>query len=436
MRRALSCVLVACVALGMATFDAHAASTRPAPPQHAWLHSATTNTATIRWTRVAGATSYELRLGGRRIGVVAARTTSARVRGLRPATFSNLQVVTRRGAARSVASDPIPAVTRASTSCTHYASSSAGSDRASGTRDAPWRTISRLVASIGAGDVGCVSGSFVEDVTIRRGGTAAQPLTLRSLPGTRASLRGRVWVASGANFVVVSSMRLDGRAIADTERNSLPSPTVNARSTVLIDNDISNARTRVCMVLGSIRGYGAAVAPTVAYNRIHDCGRRGANTHHGIYMESTRNARIVSNVIFDNADRGIQLYPDAQGSLIAGNLIDGNGEGIIFSGAEGFVSSRNQVLRNVISGSQLRSNVEHYWEQAPRRVGERNVVARNCLGGAAQGDFARPIVGYAARNNSTGRLRFRDRARGDLRPTAGSGCRAWLQSRMLPLAPR
>jgi hypothetical protein len=429
-------VLVVFALLVVASGSAHAATARPAMPRHAWLESATTSSATIRWTKVPGATSYELRSGGRRIGAVRSRYSRAIVRGLRPAMFSNLQVVARRGARASVPSDPIPAVTRASTSCTRYASSSSGSDRANGTKDAPWRTLSHLVDALGPGDVGCVSGSFVEDVTIRRGGTATQPVTLRSLPGTRANLRGRLWVAKGADFVVVSSMRLDGRAIYDTSRDSLPSPTVNARGTVLIDNDISNAGTRVCVVLGSIRGYGAAIIPTLAYNRIHDCGRRGANTHHGIYMESTRSARIAYNAIFDNADRGIQLYPDAQRSMIVGNLIDGNGEGIIFSGAEGRASSRNLVLRNVISGSQLRSNVEHYWEQGPRQVGSRNIVARNCLGGAREGNFATPIVGYAARGNSTGALRFRGRAGDDLRVTTSSGCRSWLLSRMLPLAPR
>ena len=57
-----------------------------------------------------------------------------------------------------------------------------------------------------------------------------------------------------ADHVVVAHLRLDGRAIKDTTRNSLPSPTVNAAGTMLLDNDIPTVRTRVCVVLGSIRG--------------------------------------------------------------------------------------------------------------------------------------------------------------------------------------
>src|SRR5690606_1448717 len=113
----------------------------------------------------------------------------------------------------------------------------------------------------------------------------------------------------------------------------------------------------------------------------------GENTHHGIYVESARRARIVHNVIFRNADRGIQLYPDAQASLIMGNVLALNGTGIIFSGAEGYASSRNVVLRNVIAGSRLRNNLEHWWEN-PRRPGRGNAAVRNCLGGARQGDIA------------------------------------------------
>jgi hypothetical protein len=350
-----------------------------------------------------------------------------------PATFVNVQVVARRGQRASVPSDPAPAVTLASTACTHYVSTR-GSDAAAGTAAAPWRTITRLVDAWQPGWVGCITGDFAEDVSIRRGGTATAKVTLRSVPGTRASVRGRLWVARGADHVVVSSLRLDGRAIKDTARDSLPSPTVNATGTMLLDNDISNARTRVCVVLGSIRGYGSAVLPVLAYNRVHDCGTRGANTHHGIYIESTRSARIVHNAIFDNADRGIQLYPDAQRSMIVGNVIDGNGTGVIFSGAEGFASSGNLVLRNVISGSQLRSNLEHYWDE-PARIGTGNVAARNCLGGAVQGNVATPAVGYAVRGNSVDLLAFADRAAGDLRPLPSSGCLPWLQSRMLPLAP-
>ncbi|MEO6867689.1 MAG: NosD domain-containing protein [Gaiellales bacterium] len=404
-----------------------------ARPADAWLARATPSTATIRWTSVSGAASYELRRGGKRVATVRAPRTSYIARRLSPATFHQYQVVAKRGGARSIASDVIPAVTTAATGCTHYVASN-GSDSASGSSAAPWRSIQRLVDAWQPGWVGCLTGSFAEDVSIRRGGSGRAKVTLRSTPGTRASLRGRVWIANGANNVVIAELNLDGRAISDNERRTLPSPTINGNGAMLLRNDISNARTRVCAVLGSIHGYGSTSATTLAYNRIHDCGQAGSNTNHGIYVESGRNVRIVHNVIARNASRGIQLYPDAQRSLIVGNLIEGNGSGVIFSGAEGYSSSGNRVVRNVIANSTSRNNIEHYWE-APSAPGTRNVAVRNCLGGARQGNLALPVSGYAARANLGGVLRYRNAAGGDWRPAAGSGCRRLLRSSMLPLAP-
>ena len=57
-----------------------------------------------------------------------------------------------------------------------------------------------------------------------------------------------------------------------------------------------------------------------------------ANNHeHGIYVEASDGAQIVDNWIYDNADRGVQLFPDAQGTYVARNVIDRNGQGVIFS---------------------------------------------------------------------------------------------------------
>lgn len=409
------------------------ASVTTPPPRHIWIQDATSSSVTVRWTRAASASKYQVRLNSQAITTTSSR--AVRIINLNPSTFGQVQIVsiTKRGQ-KGKPSIPVPVVTRASATCTHFVSSTNGSDQGTGTAAFPWKTITKLVSSWTAGDVGCVSGTFVEDVSIKRGGSRSQRVTLRSLPGTRASLRGRLWVARGADYVTISSLLLDGRALDDTARNSLPSPTVNARATMLLDNDISNKNTRVCVVLGSIRGYGIALTPTLAYNRIHDCGQRGFNTHHGIYIESTRFARVTWNAIFDNADRGIQLYPDAQNSLIFGNIIDGNGTGIIFSGAEGLTSNNNRVFANVISNSMLRSNIEHYWEN-PRRVGFGNIAANNCLGGATQGNIATPVSGYRLRGNVIGRILFNRRALKDLRPTRKSDCRAWLMSRMIPLTP-
>jgi parallel beta-helix repeat protein len=123
------------------------------------------------------------------------------------------------------------------------------------------------------------------------------------------------------------------------------------------------------------------------HNRIYDCGQLPPTNHqHGIYVGAARDTRIIGNFIYDNADRGIQLYPDAQGTLIRGNIIDGNGEGIIFSGRGDATSNNTLVERNVIANSTERWNVESSWNQTTK-VGQKNIVRDNCVWATNSNDY-------------------------------------------------
>jgi len=311
---------------------------------------------------------------------------------------------------------PPPAPT---TACTKYAGPT-GSDTAAGTLAAPFRTAQNLVNKLAAGETGCLlPGTYTESVTFRTGGAAGAPITLTSA-GERASVVGRMWIADSANDVVVSNLRLDGRTA------SAPSPTVNGDRVTFRNNEVTNANTNICFVLGDGEGpYGIAVSPTIAGNRIHHCGRLPAANHdHGIYVEASRGAVITDNVIYDNADRGIQLYPDAQNSVITGNVIDGNGSGIIFSGDFGISSNGNVVRGNVISNSVLRYNVEA-WYPSGNPIGTGNLLATNCVWNGAKGNLdGQP--GYTASGTVVADPLFVDRAGKDFRLRAGSPCASLL----------
>jgi parallel beta-helix repeat protein len=116
---------------------------------------------------------------------------------------------------------------------------------------------------------------------------------------------------------------------------------------------------------------------TIERNRIHDCGELpSTNKQHGVYVSEARDTVIRDNWIYDNADRGIQLYPDADGSTISGNVIDSNGEGIVFAGTGLNVSSDNVVVGNVISNSTLGWNV---YSNIPGAPADGNVLRHNCV---------------------------------------------------------
>lgn len=316
-------------------------------------------------------------------------------------------------------------------SCDRVAAPS-GSDGNAGTGADPFRTVGRLVRSLSPGQTGCLRGGvFREHVTIREGGRSGAPVTLAAYPGSRPKLEGRLIIERGAPFVTVAGLGLDGTTSPACARGAscaiLPSPTVYGNHAVLRGNDITNRRG-ICVILG--RDDETMTGALIQGNRIHGCGRRPRTNHdHGIYAEHAANGRIVGNLIYDNADRGIQLYPEAQNMRIAGNVIDGNGQGVIFSGDGGSSSNGNIVEGNVIANSTVSHNVESYYPSGTP-IGRGNVVRGNCLFGGVrnrdEGGVQSPQVGFVAVGNRVSVPAYVNRAVGDFRLQGGSPCQGLL----------
>jgi hypothetical protein len=307
--------------------------------------------------------------------------------------------------------------------CTKVASTS-GSDAAAGTEAQPYRSAQKLVDSLGAGQTGCLrAGTYSGNVKVTGSGAAGAPLTITSYPGERATVTGKLWITDSADFVTVASLNLDGR-----NDGNLPSPAVNGDDVTFTDDDVTNHNTTICFNLGPTT-YGRAYRTLIERSRIHNCGELPAtNLDHGIYVEHTTGARIVDNQIYDNADRGVQLYPDAQASYVARNVIDGNGEGVLIAGgAEDFgaqASSDNVIEQNLITNSNQRNNIESHWGSP--LVGERNVVRNNCIFGGARDGVGHGLSpangGFSATNNLLADPRYINRAGKDFRLAAGSPC--------------
>jgi hypothetical protein len=305
----------------------------------------------------------------------------------------------------------------AATSCDRVAAPS-GSDSAAGTAASPFRTAQMLADSLAPGQTGCLrAGLYEQDVKVTRGGSAGAPVTISSHPGERATLKGRLRVADSANFVTVESLDLDGR-----NAGNLPSPSIYGDDVVFRDNDVTDHHTGICFLLGSGQ-YGRAQRTTIERNRIHDCGVLPAqNHHHGIYIEAADDARILSNWIYDNADRGVQMFPDSQGSYISGNVIDGNGQNVSYARQ----SANNVVEHNVISNAVLRWNIED-WELS----GAGNVARSNCVWTTRTDLYNRQggimvTRDFTALDNLIADPLFVDRGAKDFRLRDGSPCAALL----------
>ena len=230
----------------------------------------------------------------------------------------------------------------------------------------------RLVDSLEPGQVGCLhGGTYAGNVKVTTAG-----ITLTRFGAEHATLKGRFWIARGADGVTVAGP-LPGR---HQPRTPFRRPTVNADDATFRRNDVTNNHRSICFDLGH-PDWGRADDTRIELNRIHDCGRLPATNHdHGIYVAVASNTLIRGNWIYDNADYGIQLYPNAQNSRVVGNVIDGNGEGITFSGEYGVTSNGNLVEGNVIANSRVRNNVES-WFARGNPIGRGNVVRNNCIKG-------------------------------------------------------
>ena len=96
-----------------------------------------------------------------------------------------------------------------------------GRDAASGSREAPFRTIQRAIDGARPGSrIHVAPGDYYEDLRTRRAGRPDAPIQLRGLPGTvlRGAGGGRVFEIRHSHWIV-SDLRIDGR-VGDSGRAS------------------------------------------------------------------------------------------------------------------------------------------------------------------------------------------------------------------------
>ena len=273
-----------------------------------------------------------------------------------------------------------------------------------------------LVDALSPGQTGCLrAGLYEGNVRVSK-----PNITLTRYAAEKATVKGRFYVPEGADGVTVEGLYLDG-----TNPGGLPSPTIDADGVTFRRNDVTNYHRSICFALGH-PDWGRADNTTIELNRVHDCGRLPATNHdHGIYVATATNTLIRGNWIYDNSDYGVHLYPDAQKTTVTGNVIDGNGEGLTFSGEYGLASNDNLVEGNVITNSRVRNNVES-WYPPGNPIGRNNLVRDNCVRGGARDQGNGGIAGeWGFKVVQTVRAKpvFASRSREDFRLETGNPCR-------------
>lgn len=257
----------------------------------------------------------------------------------------------------------LPGEAQAAYACTKYASA-AGSDASNGSSDAPYRTVARLADALAPGQIGCLGGgTFAQSPTIDKPG-----ITLTSVPGASATIAGRVTLADQAAGVTLAGLRVDGSAVAGNVVR------VHSDDVTLLGNEIhGDASGASCVSVGpgGIDKTDRAARTRIEGNRIHDCDSWA------IGLEYTDGAIVTDNYVSANPGRGIQLYPDAENSVVRNNVIDGNDWGIQLGGAaDGEETVGSRIVDNVITRSFGYHVAAHYEDGA---TGRDNLVSGTCV---------------------------------------------------------
>jgi len=245
-----------------------------------------------------------------------------------------------------------------------------GNDASNGSPATPVRTVARLLAVTPAGATACLAAGerFFELANLKGAGTQGAPVVLTSSPGSAAVIEGQIrFVGSHVHVTDVDFGGLG--SIADSYPKTYHVG-IDGDDVHIENADITSPRG-TCIDVGEIDAYGGAEEPPtrdfeLSHSRVHGCGSENLESGeltrqdsgvHGVNLKNTRGARITDDAIFDNADRGIQLWPDADETTIEHDTLSGNGSNLNLGSyaPNGFFSEGNLVARNIVVNSRLES---------------------------------------------------------------------------------
>lgn len=279
---------------------------------------------------------------------------------------------------------------RAIAGCDKYAALT-GSNANLGTEGEPFLTVQYLIDELQEGEVGCLrTGTFAQEPS--RLSVNKSNITLKSYPGERARITGRIDIPAvdeseeAITGVTLADLDIDGRT---NEVEGSVTLQTEASDITFSGLDLTNNNAPgpgeeggfICLNITESSVMEEPPLPTgneIVNSRIHNCGKLPAeNFDHGIYLGRAKETTIRRNLLYENSDRGIQFYPNADRGEVLENVVDGNGQGMTFSGDGSLTSDENTVKSNVFTNANVSWNVTSFWNGGS--VGTKNVLKGNCL---------------------------------------------------------
>jgi parallel beta-helix repeat protein len=247
-------------------------------------------------------------------------------------------------------------------------------------------SIETAANGLSPGGVLCLRGGTYSEgdrsIYINASGTYTSPKKIKAYPGERVEIRSYFRFTSGVRHWVIEGVFVDAsysptKITKNGHTSTEQAMSFHANTNITIDSvELINRRPNLnpdlagsCVFIG---GTSNSTNITIQNSSIHQCGQLPrTNLEHCIYAAKVDRLILSNNWFYDCADRSIQLYPDANGALVVGNLVDSNHQaGIdLDSGAD------NNVVRNNVVDTP---NGKTIYTGGTYR-GSGNAVRENCV---------------------------------------------------------
>jgi hypothetical protein len=342
------------------------------------------------------------------------------------------------------------ATARADAGCDLYAAPG-GNDDGTGSKADPKQNPVLLLNALAPGQTGCLEDGAVFQIAgcnalTATAGAAGQPKTLRpETPGSRAEIRAECGFAFTEPSHDLVLRDLDLRKHGATGGSLIQ---VNGDRITLDGVDFAHPGNICLDIGGDPRAGGGALDSAddvvIRNSRVHHCGSAYGAPHevndsgvHGIYAEFTRRLLIEDNFVYANNNRGIQLYPDADATIIRRNVLHGNGANLNIGSErnDGIYSENTLAEDNILTDSVL-SGVEpggfvgdtsevlgNFPAPGPGVPAATNRVERNCISNTKYPNELYEGYGFTQADNVENKPPgYANAAAGDFRLSAGSPC--------------
>jgi parallel beta-helix repeat protein len=246
-------------------------------------------------------------------------------------------------------------------------------------------SIEAAANSLSPSSVLCLRGGIYSEsdrrITLTTSGTATSLKKIKAYPGERVEIRASFRISSVSHWVIegvfVDASYAPVRTATGGRTNTEQAMSFHASTDITIDSvELINRRPNLnpdlagtCIFLG---GSPYSTKITIQNSSIHQCGQLPRTNHeHCIYALGVNDLTVSNNWIYDCADRSIQLYPDANGSSVVGNLVDSNHQNGISLGSD----ADNNVVRNNVVNTPNGKTIYTGGTYA----GSGNIVKDNCV---------------------------------------------------------